>query len=94
MRNMLSSCQHLTIVDLCCFDTSNVTMNNIFSYCQFLKSLIISSFNSNKVKDMSFMFYDCSSLQTLDISSFNMKNDIDKSNMFDDCSKLRNKKLK
>ena len=45
-------------------------MNSMFNYCTSLKSLDLSNFNTQKVKDMSSMFYHCSSL-SLDLSNFN-----------------------
>ena len=40
-------------------------MSNMFYGCKSLSSLNLSSFNTEKVQDMSKMFIDCSSLQTI-----------------------------
>ena len=37
----------------------------MFSHCSSLTSLDLSNFNTNKVEDMSYMFYNCSSLTSL-----------------------------
>ena len=46
------------------------------------------NFNTSKVTDMSYMFYNCSSLTSLDFSSFNTSNVTNMKNMFWDCSSL------
>ena len=52
-------------------------MSYMFSGCSSLKSLNLSSFNTNNVKDMECLFVRCSSLQLLDLSLFNESNIID-----------------
>lgn len=48
------------------FDTSAVTnMSSMFSSCDNLTTLDLSSFNTSAVTDMSFMFYYCSNLTTI-----------------------------
>ena len=43
---------------------------------------------TNKVTNMSYMFYDCSSLKELNLSNFITDNVIDMSYMFYECSSL------
>ena len=43
----------------------------MFSECSSLISLNLSNFNTNNVKDMSYMFQLCSSLTSLNLSNFN-----------------------
>ena len=79
-----------TDIDLSKADTSNVTkMDNMFYYCDRLKSLDISSFNNSKVTDMSYMFYGCYNLTELDLSSFNTSNVENMNNMFSKCVNLQ-----
>ena len=46
----------------------------MFSSCDELKELNISSFDTTQVTDMSDMFTYCSELKELNLSSFNTKN--------------------
>ena len=39
-----------------------------------LTNINLSNFNTNNVKDMSFMFYECSSLTNINLSNFNTIN--------------------
>ncbi len=48
-------------------------MESIFSLCHSIKNLDLSSFNTQKVYTMSYMFYECESLTNLNISNFNTK---------------------
>ena len=72
-----------------CVNTANVTnMDDMFSGCQKLTSLDLSSFNTANVTSMVYMFNSCSSLTSLDLSSFNTANVIFMYNMFNNCSSL------
>ena len=57
-------------------------MNEMFEQCNSIKSLNLSSFNTEKVVNISKMFYSCTSLENLDLSSFNLKNCINYQDMF------------
>ena len=46
-------------------------MCHLFSSCWNLKDLDLSTFNTEKVNDMSYMFYHCSGLEKLNLSNFN-----------------------
>ena len=52
-------------------------MSYMFNGCSSLKSLNLSSFNTNNVKDMEYLLVCCSSLKLLDLSLFNESNIID-----------------
>jgi surface protein len=56
-----------------------------------LKEIDLSSFNTEKVTDMSFVFYNCWNLKNINLSSsFTMKNVTNKIFMFEGCVKLEN----
>ena len=57
-------------------------MSRMFSCCSSLKEINLSSFNTNKVTNMSYMFENCSSLEKLDLSSFNTNQVTNMSDMF------------
>ena len=42
-------------------------MRSMFSWCESLESIDLSSFNTNNVNNMSDMFYDCESLKIKNI---------------------------
>ena len=63
-------------------------MDSMFCDCSDLTTLDLSSFDTQKVTDMSHMFHDCSDLITLDLSSFDTQNVTDMSLMFYNCSSL------
>ena len=60
----------------------------MFSSCYRLKSLNLTNFNTEKVKDMQYMFYDCYRLPPLDLTNFNTVNVEDMKGMFKDCYDL------
>ena len=65
MSFMFLGCSSLTTLNLCGFNTSNVTnMSSMFCDCSSLTSLDLSSFNTSNVTKMSSMFYNCLKLQT------------------------------
>lgn len=66
-----------------CIYTSDVmNMSDMFSDCQALNSLDLSSFNTAKVTTMAGMFFDCQALESLDLSSFNTSKVTNMINMF------------
>ena len=86
---MFYNCSSLISLDLCNFNTNNVTdMSYIFSECSSLTSLNLSNFNTNNVTNMKLMFYKCSSLTSLNLSNFNTINVTNMSYMFSLCSSL------
>ena len=92
MSSMFANAKALINLDLSSFDTSNVTtMKEMFSGCTKLAAIAFSSkFKTNKVNDMSYMFYNCSdpAFTTLDLSYFysTSLNNVDY--MFAGCSNL------
>ncbi len=70
-------------------NTSEVTdMNQMFTNCESIESLNLSSFNTAKVNDMYFMFAYCKALKSLDLSRFNTEKVSDMSSMFYYCSAI------
>ena len=61
----------------------------MFYGCKALKSIDLSSFNTNDVNNMSEMFFGCSSLASIDLSLFNTNNVKDMKGMFSYCSSLK-----
>ena len=59
----------------------------MFATCSFITSLNL-SFNTNSLKDISYMFYNCSKLALLDISNWNTQNVSNLKLMFNNCSSL------
>ena len=57
----------------------------MFSNCSSLNQLNLSSFNTSKVTDMSYMFNKCISLKELNLLSFNAYKVTDMSYMFNNC---------
>ena len=49
-------------------------MTSMFSYCSSLTSLDLSSFNTSKITNMSYLFDDCTKLKNLNISNFDFTN--------------------
>ena len=60
----------------------------MFSGCEALISLNVSSFNTEKVTDMRTIFSGCKALTSLDVSNFNTQKIIDMADMFSDCTSL------
>ena len=89
---MFFQCSHLQNIDFVNFDVKNVVkMNNMFSYCYFLKNISnISNWNTKNVTNMKAMFSSCTSLISLpDISQWNTSNVTDMSEMFYICKSLQ-----
>ena len=70
-------------------NTDSVTsMRQMFSDCESLTSLDLSSFNTANVEVMTGMFSNCESLTSLDLSSFNTASVVTMESMFSNCSGL------
>lgn len=66
-----------------------VSFCEMFSECETLKSIAFPpKFDTSKVVDMSYMFYNCMSLEELDLGMFNTSNVLNMSHMFHKCSNL------
>ena len=61
--------------------------------CNNLEYIDLSGFNTEKVTDMSLMFYECHNLLSIDLSSFEIK-DTDIHWMFLNCNSLKTVKIK
>ena len=64
-------------------------MYNMFAYCKSIKKLNLSSFETNKVNNMSNMFYKCEALEELNISNFTVKKEAMINDMFSNCNNLK-----
>ena len=84
MGNMFFGDEKLTSLDLSNFDTRNVpNMNHMFSGMHKLKQLQLpATFDTSKVTDMGYMFYNSKSLTSLDVSMFNTENVTNMREMF------------
>ena len=65
------------------------SLNNLFSYCDYIESIYFKKFKRNNINNMSKMFYKCSSLKELNLSDFNTNNVTDMGGMFYECSSLK-----
>ena len=76
MKYLFVDCYDLISIDFNeAFDTSHVLcMFYMFSSCDSLEHINISSFNTSIVGDMEGMFTGCDSLTSLDLSNFDTKN--------------------
>ena len=90
MKNLFIDCYDLISIDFNeAFDTSHVLcMYYMFSYCDSLEHINISSFNTSLVGDMEGMFVGCDSLTSLDLSNFDTKNVYDMQCIFAYSEKL------
>jgi len=61
----------------------------LFLECGRLKSLDLSHFNTENVKDMNHMFFGCFSLKEINLSNFKTQNTTDMDSMFCCCSSLK-----
>ena len=64
--------------------------DGLFTFCQNITKIDLSTFDTKNVTDMSYMFLWCSNLTNLDLSSFDTKNVTNMCGMFDGCSNLTN----
>lgn len=63
-------------------------MSHMFSSCQMLTDLDVSSFDTSSVKIMQQMFYDCNKLTNLNMSSFDTHNVTNMNKMWYNCRSL------
>lgn len=78
-----------TISGLSNLNTSNVTtMEDMFCWCDKLKSIDLSNFKTSKVTSMKSMFANCQSLTSLDVSTFNTSKVTNMTEMFLSCKGL------
>ena len=78
-----------SIVGLENLNTSIVTdMNSMFSGCESLTALDLSSFDTKNVTNFAYMFMGCTGLQIVDVNSFDISNATDMRGMFSSCWEL------
>ena len=68
--------------------TGMTNASRLFEYCNFLKEVDTSDWDTSKVTDMSSMFNGCSMLTTVDTSKWDTSKVTNMCNMFIDCSML------
>ena len=85
MKYMFHRCINLKYINnLFIFDTRNVIdMSDMFSFCNNLNDLDLSSFNFKNVKNMNYMFYCCYKLKNLKLFHLNTQNSINIDYIFD-----------
>lgn len=90
MYAMFDYCKSIETFDLSMFDTSAVTdMGSMFIECYELKKVVLSEkFKTDKVRNMSHMFYGCKSLENIDLKGFNTGNVDNMNSMFSGCLNL------
>ena len=70
-------------------NTSEVkNMQNMFGFCESLKSVDISHFDTKMVQDMGGMFVHCTSLESIDVSHFDTNNVWSMASLFGQCKSL------
>ena len=93
MEFMFHSCENLEeLIFPNKFVVDNVlNMRAMFGKCKSLKKLDLRNFNSNKVKDMSYMFDECCNLEEILINqkTFTTKSVTNMGHMFNKCSNLK-----
>ncbi|MBD5484428.1 MAG: BspA family leucine-rich repeat surface protein, partial [Lachnospiraceae bacterium] len=68
--------------------TGMTDASHMFSGCEILITLDLSSFDTSSVTDMGDMFSRCSDLTTLDVSNFNTRSVTNMGSMFESCFRL------
>jgi len=84
MKGMFEFCENLTSIDLSSsLNAKNLKSIDMSNPDKQLKDINISTFNTEKVKNMSGMFYNCTNLKSITFSSaFNTKSVTDMTCMF------------
>ena len=93
MVAMFGKCHNLIKLDLRNFDTSNVeNMFTLFDQCNSLEEILVnkSTFITDKVKDMGYMFNKCGKLKIIPMSNFNTKAAEFLNFMFSECKAITN----
>ena len=91
LQNLFSGCTNLVkVIFRESFDTSHVqNMESMFSSCESLTDVDLSSFNTSSVDDYTLMFSGCNKLTSLNLSNFEGKYSCDFYQMFDGASNLK-----
>ena len=66
------------------------SLNSMFSGCDNITEIDLTSFDSSNVVSTSFMFYNCLSLTKIDFSNFDTSNILEMNSMFQNCISLTN----
>ena len=91
MQNLFCKCKDLVdVVFSESFDTSNVqSMSEMFSFCESLIKVDVSSFNTSSVNDYTFMFIYADKITSLDLSNFEGKYSCGYYQMFSSAKNLK-----
>ncbi len=92
MSYMFSQCGNLTTIEgLEKWNTTNVTdMSDMFSFCELLKLLNLSGFDTSNVNSFNGMFNSCKNLTTITgLDNFKTSKATDMGDMFSNCTKLQ-----
>ena len=91
MHGMFQQCNELEYLDLCNFNTSNITnIEYMFNGCNKLKDIKgLNQFITNEFIDMHGMFQQCYELEFIDLSNFNTSNVTNMECLFNGCNKLK-----
>ena len=93
MVAMFGKCHNLIKLDLRNFNTSNVeNMFTLFDQCNSLEEILVneSTFITDKVKDMGYMFNKCGKLKIIPMANFNTKAAEFLNFMFSECNAITN----
>ena len=71
------------------FTDNIIRADFMFSGCNLINNIDLSSFNAQNVTDMNSMFNECNSLTNINLSNFNIQNVTDMECMFFACSSLK-----
>ena len=101
LYKLFYSCNCIETITFQNYDRNNIEDMSCMFMCCSAKEVNFSVFNTENVKNMSYMFDECTSLKKIDLSNFNTKNVTNMREMFYDCtsieeinlSNLNNKKL-
>lgn len=88
VHEMFDGCGMLTEINFGSSFKCQGSMYAMFRDCGSLKSIDLSSFDTQKVTDMGAMFFGCNSLTNLDLSSFDTSNVTNMQYMFGKCTNL------
>ena len=90
ISGLFSDCESLQKIDFGIYIKNITYMDEVFTGCNSLKELNLSTFITEYAKSMERLFTGCHSLKSIDLSSFNTKNIINMENLFDGCRELEN----
>lgn len=85
---LFHTCRSLKDLDISVIDTSNAETMEAMFYETAFENLDLRSFNTSKVRDFSYMFFNSSNLKNIDLSNFDTSSAKNFQSMFGKCSSL------